>query len=142
MFFRKPVHPGPNREIVGVLRAAMKHDNQRALTARFAAWDINFIVSRTSLAGEGSREISRPIRHRHRRRFTKFRKRRQVWIEARKIRLTQQLQNFSQRPFHAGGGKSFSCGLPHACACHSGVLAGQFEHFRSAGAVGLRLTRS
>src|SRR5208283_3595834 len=47
IFFRKPVHPCPNREIVGILRAAMKHDNQRALAARFAVWDIDFIVSRT-----------------------------------------------------------------------------------------------
>jgi len=90
MFFGKPIHAGPHGEIIRVLSAAVEHNNQRALPAKFAAWDIDLIVPRTSLAGEGSCEISCPIRHRHRRYFARFHKRRRVKTEARKITLTQQ----------------------------------------------------
>ena len=31
MLFRKPIHAGSERKIIGVLRAAVEHDDQRAL---------------------------------------------------------------------------------------------------------------
>jgi hypothetical protein len=52
--WRFSVHTCPHGEIIGGLSAAVEHNNQRALPAKFAAWDIDLIVPRTSRAGEAS----------------------------------------------------------------------------------------
>jgi hypothetical protein len=127
---------------VGVLSAAVEHDNQGTLPAICMAWDEDHVVPRTSLAGEGSREISCPIRHRYRRRLTGFHERRRVKTETRKVGLTQQLQDLSQWPFHARGGAAFSCSVPHVSTRNSSVLPGLFEPSRILSDIGLQLDQS
>jgi hypothetical protein len=63
MLLSQSVHARPRCEVVGILGAAVEHDNQRKRPASRIARDIDFVVPRTGFAGEGSGEISCPIRH-------------------------------------------------------------------------------
>jgi hypothetical protein len=41
MFFRKLVHTCPDCEVIGVLSAAVEHNNQRKLPAIHMAWNVD-----------------------------------------------------------------------------------------------------
>ncbi len=69
------VHPRAQGEVVRVLRAAMQHDDQRQRAALRVAGDIDLVVPRTRFAGEGPREIGRPVRRRDRPRLGRSRHR-------------------------------------------------------------------
>src|SRR5271166_6647355 len=54
---------GPDREVVGVLGAAVQHDDQGKPTTLGAARNIDLVVPGARRAGEASREVGGFFRH-------------------------------------------------------------------------------
>ena len=130
----EPVHARADGEIVGVLRAAVEHDDQRKRAAFGAAWNIDLVVPRTRRAGEASREIGGALRRGDGRRLPQPRQWGGAGTEARKFGLTQQFQDFSERPSRAPGRPPLRRGLARVGGAR--VLRRRFDRIRSPGDFG------
>ena len=53
MLFGESIHAGPCREVIGVLRAAMQHDQQSRLVGVTTVRNIELVASASSSAGIG-----------------------------------------------------------------------------------------
>ena len=59
----QPVHAGADREILGILRAAVQHDDERARPLGQAGRDVEPVVAAAGGAGDGAAEEGGTVRH-------------------------------------------------------------------------------
>ena len=96
-FVGEAVHARADGEVVGVLRAAVQHDDQGNRAASGALRNIDLVVPGAGGAGEASPEIGGPLGDRDRRRFSQPGRRRGAGPKARYFRPTQQFQDLAER---------------------------------------------
>gem|GEM_PF-4432923 len=62
MLFGESIHTGPCRKVVGILRAAVQHDEQGAPAGAMTTRNIELVVSAPGRAGKGPAQILSAIR--------------------------------------------------------------------------------
>jgi hypothetical protein len=130
----EPVHARADGEIVGVLRAAVEHDDQRKRAAFGAAWNIDLVVPRARRAGEASPEIGGALGRDDGRRLPQPRQWGGAATKARKFGLTQQFEDVSEPPPRTPGRASLRRGLARVGRVRA--LLRRFDRIRSPGDFG------